>query len=79
MEALVAGLSVILAGKGDAPGGLLPPHAGNNRNKERTMRTSDHRTQPNLPMQPLAASLGIREARRFSQNGLKMNWNGKLL
>jgi hypothetical protein len=71
MEALVAGFSVILAGKGEAPGGLLPPHAGKNRNKETTMMTSDHRMQPNLPMQPLAASLGVREARRFSQNELK--------
>ena len=33
-EALGLGLRLIFAGKGEAPGGLLPPHAGKNKNKE---------------------------------------------
>jgi hypothetical protein len=40
MEKLVLGVNVILAGKGEGPGGLLLPHAGRNKNKE--MATTAH-------------------------------------
>jgi hypothetical protein len=37
MEALVAGFKVIFAGKGLAPGGLCPPQAGSDRNRNMEM------------------------------------------
>jgi hypothetical protein len=41
-EVLVLGVRVIFRGKGEAPGGLLPPHAGKNRNKEIVTTTHAH-------------------------------------
>jgi hypothetical protein len=56
MEALVGGVSVILAGKGLAPGGLLFPHAGRKKNSVSVTATNAHRTESNLPMHPLVAT-----------------------
>ena len=42
MEALVAGFRVIFAGKGEAPGGLLPPQAARNRKKKVVMPNHAH-------------------------------------
>ena len=47
---------MIFAGKGEGPGGLLPPHAGMSRNEK--MAATSHADGPkrNLPMHPLVAS-----------------------
>ncbi len=57
MEKLGLGLMVILAGKGEGPGGLLPPQAGRSSNDKKEMTTT-HADGPkrNLPMHPLVAS-----------------------
>jgi hypothetical protein len=53
MEALVTGFRVIVAGKGEVPGGLFPPQAAKNRNEEIVMIAQRLRTKCNLPMHPL--------------------------
>jgi hypothetical protein len=68
MDALIEGFRVILAGNGLDPAGLCPPQAGNKRKKKIAMTTPAHRTQPNLPMQPLVAARGIRGAIRSSDD-----------
>ncbi|MGA8620266.1 MAG: hypothetical protein WB660_17305 [Candidatus Sulfotelmatobacter sp.] len=50
------GLSVMLTGKGDAPGGLWPPHAGKNKNNETAKSINADEPKHNLPMHPLVAS-----------------------
>src|SRR5271169_3996723 len=52
MEALTLGFRVIFAGKGEVPGGLWPPHAGKNKNKEMETTTDDHWPNCNLLMHP---------------------------
>jgi hypothetical protein len=42
IEALVAGFKLIFAGKGEAPGGLLLPHAGKNKKKATVTPTHAH-------------------------------------
>ena len=56
-EAPGLGLMVIFAGKGEGPGGLLPPQAGKRSNNKK-MATTIHTDGPkrNLPMYPLVAS-----------------------
>ncbi len=54
-DALVAGDRVILAGKGDGPGGLLPPQAPRPHNKGAIIMNADHLKQ-NLPMHPPRAA-----------------------
>jgi hypothetical protein len=56
MEKLVAGLRVIFAGKGEDPGGVWPPHAGNNKNKQKATTTHAKDPKRKLPMHPLVAS-----------------------
>jgi hypothetical protein len=63
MEKLTDGVSVILTGNGEAPGGLCPPHAGNSTKTELARTTNNERQKHNLPMHPLAASLFIRRPR----------------
>jgi len=55
-ERLGLGFSVILAGKGEGPGGLLPPHPGKNRNKKIAAKGQADQPKRNLPMHPLVAS-----------------------
>jgi len=45
---------VIESGKGDAPAGLWPPHAGKNNNKKMTAIAA-HEAKRKLPMHPLVA------------------------
>ncbi len=57
---------MILAAKGEDPGGLLPPHAGKNANEEIMATVHKHRPKRNLPMHPLVASWWLsEEANRF--------------
>src|SRR5580658_9487957 len=55
MEKLGLGDSVIFAGKGELPRGLLPPHADKKENRKTV--TTKHATGPKrkLPMHPLVA------------------------
>lgn len=55
-EALVLGLRVIFTGKGEGPGGLLPPQAVKNRNKKTATTAHTHAPKRKLPMHPLVAS-----------------------
>jgi hypothetical protein len=71
MEKLTPGLRVIVAGKGDAPGGLLPPHAGKNKNKEMAMTIHAKEPKRNLPMHPLVAS------RLIHERALPMEWKNR--
>ena len=48
------GVRVIESGKGDAPAGLWPPHAGRNNNTE-MMAIAAHEAKRKLPMHPLVA------------------------
>src|SRR5579863_4917610 len=48
------GVMVIESGKGDAPAGLWPPHAGKNNNKKMTAIAA-HEAKRKLPMHPLVA------------------------
>jgi hypothetical protein len=54
MEKLGLGFRVILTGLDETPRGLLPPHAG--KNKEMATTTHNDRPKRNLPMHPLVAS-----------------------
>jgi hypothetical protein len=71
-EALGLGLKAIVTGKGEAPGGLLPPHAGKNKNKEIVTATHAQGPKRNFPMHPLVASW-------LYPDGRAAHWNGKLL
>jgi len=42
MERLVAGFKLTLAAKGEAPGGLLPPHADKNTRQEMVTTIQAH-------------------------------------
>ena len=72
MEKLVAGLSVMVAGKGEGPGGLALLQAGKNMNKELARPTHAREPKRNLPMHPLVAS-------RWYPMGALFKWNGKLV
>src|ERR1700732_2277426 len=56
LEKLLLGFRVILAGNGEAPGALLPPHAGKNKNKKMVTTTHTPAPKRKLPMHPLVAS-----------------------
>jgi hypothetical protein len=67
-DVLTEGFRVIFAGKGEAPGGLCPPHAAN-KNNEIVTKTHDHRLQRNLPMHPLVAAQDEAQASYLSGIG----------
>jgi hypothetical protein len=57
------------AGNGEVPGGLCPPHAGKNTNKEMATRTHANQPKRKLPMHPLVAARFVSDGR-----AVQMEW-----